>query len=92
MATKKDAKAPVNLDRLMNLGITTFTAEELTHKMQIPMAEVRQMIYLGICDDKLRVAIEMGKYGRLTTLYECVHWRRYWMSRPWRLVNGELAA
>lgn len=92
MPKKTETKAPSNLERLMNLGITTFTADELTHKMHIPMNEVRLMIYLGIQTDRLRVAIEMGKYGRENTLYECVHWRRYWMSRPWRRLDGELAA
>lgn len=92
MAVKKNCKAPLNLERLMNLGVTTFTAIYLARRMQISMSQVRQMIHLGICNDTVRVAIEIGKYGRESTLYECVHWRRYWMSRPWRPLDGELAA
>jgi hypothetical protein len=92
MAVKKNCKAPMNLEKLMGLGITTFTADDLVYKMHIPMSEVRQMICLGQHKESIRIAIELGKYGREKTLYECIHWRRYWMSRPWRPVNGELAA
>lgn len=92
MARKKETKAPQNLDRLMGMGLVTFTAEELVHKMQIPMSEVRLMIYLGIQQERLRVAIEMGKYGRDRNLYECVTWRREWMSKPWRSSDGQFAA
>lgn len=76
----------------MGIGLVSFTAEELVHKMHIPMNEVRLMIYLGVQTDKLRVAIGVGKYGRETTLYECVTWRRRWISKPWRAGDGELAA
>ncbi len=92
MAKKPETKAPQNLERLMGMGLISFTAEELVHKMQIPMSEVRLMIYLGVQQEKIRVAIEMGKYGRDRALYECVTWRREWMSKPWRPTNGELAA
>ena len=92
MAKKPETKAPKNLERLMGMGLVTFTAEELVRRMHIPMNEVRLMIYLGVQHEKLRVAIEMGKYGRDNTLYECVTWRREWMSKPWRVSNGELAA
>jgi len=92
MAKKPETKAPQNLERLMGMGLISFTAEELVHKMQIPMSEVRLMIYLGVQQEKIRVAIEMGKHGRDRALYECVTWRREWMSKPWRPTNGELAA
>ena len=92
MAKKPETKAPMNLERLMGMGLVTFTAEELVRKMHIPMNEVRLMIYLGIQTDRLRVAIEMGKYGRENPLYECVNWRREWISQPWRGSDGELAA
>lgn len=92
MNKKPETKAPSNLERLMGMRITTFTAEDLVHKMHIPMVEVRQMIYLGVQTDRLRVAIEQGRYGRTTTLYESVTWRREWMSKPWRVSDGELAA
>ena len=92
MAKKPETKAPRNLERFMTMGIVTFTAEELVRRMHIPMNEVRLMIYLGMETDKLRVAIKQGKHGRETTLYECVTWRRQWMSKPWRASDGELAA
>jgi hypothetical protein len=56
------------------------------------MNEVRLMIYFGMETDKLRVAIKQGKHGRETSLYECVTWRREWMSKPWRASDGEFAA
>ena len=90
MSKKAETKAPRNLERLMGMGLVTFTAEELTHKMQIPMSEVRLMIYLGIQEEKLRVAMQMGRFGRENTLYECVTWRRQWTSKPWRPSNGQL--
>jgi len=92
MARKKETKAPQNLDRLMGMGLVTFTADELVQRMHIPMSEVRLMIYLGVQQEKLRIAIEMGRHGRENTLYECVTWRREWMSKPWRSADGELAA
>ncbi len=92
MARKTETKAPRNLERLMSMGIVTFTAEELVRRMHIPMNEVRLMIYFGIETDRLRVAIKQGNHGRATTLYECVTWRREWMSKPWRVGDGEFAA
>lgn len=92
MPKKSEIKAPRNLERLMGMGLVTFTAEELVHKMHIPMSEVRLMIHLGIQQDKLRVAIEMGRHGRENALYECVTWRRKWISKLWRPADGELAA
>ena len=92
MTKKTETKAPRNLERLMTMGIVTFTAEELVRRMHIPMNEVRLMIYFGMETDRLRVAIKQGRHGRETTLYECVSWRRQWMSKPWRASDGEFAA
>ena len=90
LAKRPEIRAPQNLERLMGMGLVTFTAEELTQKMQIPLSEVRLMIHLGIQQEKLRVAMALGRFGRANTLYECVTWRRQWMSKPWRPSNGQL--
>ena len=95
MAATKSARSPINCQRLLKCGITTFTIDDIAEKLDIPRRDAFEAIRLGVTNEVLRPVESASNANGVVSQYENPRWRRYWLTKSWvsfdpRDLEGEL--
>lgn len=78
------AFAPKLLDKLLSIGVSSFTVLDAARLLETTEARAKATIIYGEQIEKVRVARKEDRPAGRRQLYEVASWRTQWITKPWR--------